>query len=199
MLKPAVARSVCAGPAGGPNMVVTTHRGDHGWKLAGEPGCNWPGGAPLDVYFAAANHDLRSLALAESRLRCDDDPVLLVRPTPWASAVACLHGFWTARNERLIRTAEQAVPLGASQGRDLFPRDVGVEPCLIPAGGLVTRTIKGHCQVTVEKAWSTPEVSFVEAWGSPGASHRHRWVVRVDGGRARLVAQSGGVIPQLID
>lgn len=200
MLRAAPARSVCGGMVAGPNLTVIAHRGRSMSTLTGQPFCDWPGGIPLGVYWAASQHDTRTLGMAESRLRCDDDPLLLARPTPNQSVFACTHGFWTPHNERLIRIAERVWPLRVLQPRRLFPRDVGVLPCQITVSGPSTREVAGHCGVIVRNAWLTPTVSFVEAWpGLSTARSRHRWVVRISNGKPRLVAQSGGAVPQFLE
>lgn len=202
MLDPPSARSTCLGRAVGPNLTVTARRGGRTWRRAGQPFCDWPGGTALGIYWAASQHQTRLLHLAEARLRCDDDPLLLARPTPWASAFGCTHGFWTPHDERLIRVAERVRELRILAPRRLFPHDVGVEPCRITVGGPTTRVVAGKCGVAVRKAWSTPTVTFVESIGrsstAGGAPYRHRWVVRIVRGTPRLVAQSRNAVLQLL-
>jgi hypothetical protein len=201
MLAPPPARSTCGGRVLGPNLTVTVQRAGTTRELGGQPFCEWPGGTALGVYWAAGRRQSRLLRLAEARLRCDEDRRLLARPTPWASVFACTHGFWTAHDERLIRTAEGVPALRALDPRRLFPPEVGVEPCRIAVGGPSMRVILGKCGVAVRNAWSRPTVTFVEALGpsaaAGGRSFRHRWVVRIASGRPLLVAQSRNVVPQL--
>ena len=202
MLDPPPARSVCGGRVVGPNLTVTVRRGGKTWQLAGQPFCDWPGGTALGIYWTASRHQTDLLRLAEPRLRCDEAPLLLAHPTPWASVFACTHGFWTTHDERLIRVAERIPALRALDPRHLFPHDVGVEPCRIAVGGPTTRVVAGKCGVAVRKAWSTPTVTFVEAIApsvtSGGRSYRHRWLVRIVDGRPRLVSQSRNAVAQLI-
>lgn len=200
MLRPLPSRSQCGGLANGPTVTVSTRAGGKSATFSGQPGCGWPGGTPLAIYWAATRRDLRSLTLMEPRLRCDDDPRLLARPTPSVAVAACTHGFWTARNEGLIRLAETIPDLRVLRPRQLFPRDVGVFPCRIVVGGPTTKVASGECGVAVRNAWSTPTVSFVEALRGPaGELFRHRWVVRIADGRPRLVAQSRNAVPQLLE
>jgi len=194
-------RSECSPPAGSPELVVEATRGSRHTRFSDVPDCGWPGGVVVAVYYDAITMNAKSLASDEARLRCEDDPVLLATPKPWVSIEACLHGFWTSRNERLIWAAEQVPQLDALQARNLFPRDVGVLRCRISAGGPVNRQISGKCGVSITHAWSTPTLTFTESWsGSPGPPHRHQWIVEIVHGHARLIAQRGrSTIPQLID
>ena len=41
------------------------------------PGCEWPGGVPLIVYWAASHETANGLRYAETRIRCADDPAVL--------------------------------------------------------------------------------------------------------------------------
>jgi hypothetical protein len=90
VLHPIHARSVCLGRVGGPTVTVTVS--DHGRtsRFEGEPFCDWPGGTPIGLIWAAGRRDTKTLALAEARLRCDDDPVLLLQTTRWSRVRACL-------------------------------------------------------------------------------------------------------------
>lgn len=200
MLRPLPPRSVCGGSVYGPYLTVSTRADGQTSKFTGQPYCGWPGGTPLAVYWAASQHDQQALRRAEPMLRCEDDPRLLARPTPWPSVVACTHGFWTARNEGLIRLAETIPELRPLKPRQLFPHDVGVFPCRIVVGGPTTKIAPGQCGVAVRNVWSRPTVSFVEAIRVPGAKpYRHRWVVQVTGGRPRLVSQSRNAVVQLLE
>lgn len=157
MLDPQPQRSVCAG---GPFMPVLTVS-SKGSTFSGSPGCGWPGGTPISIYWAAATRDTHLFDLMEPRLRCEDDPVLLARPAPWASIAACTHGLWTSRAERLIRTAKRHVP-----DAQVFPPDPGAEPC----GASL-------CGVYLTRVWSRPRVTFVRKSG-----HRRQvWHVTVTG------------------
>lgn len=190
MLDPPKRRWTCSGSPFMPQLVIQSSRDGKSASFGGSPGCDWPGGTALTIYWAASRHDRKIVALAEPRLRCDDDPVLLATPTPRASAVACLRGLWTPRSERLIRTAKQA--LGLARLARLFPADVGARSCAIPAGPASRRLLWGTCAVMVAHAWSQPLVTFVADWPRPGVGvSRHRWHVRVSGSQARLVSQTG--------
>jgi hypothetical protein len=92
MLNPHAPLSTCGGMVNGPAVVVRATAARRHGHFAGQPFCGWPGGTALGIYFSAATHDLRTLARVEPRLRCDDDPELLRRPTPWHRVDACLHG-----------------------------------------------------------------------------------------------------------
>lgn len=200
MLRPLPPRSVCGGSVYGPYLTVSTSSGGQTSTFQGQPYCGWPGGTPLAVYWAASQHNQQALNRAEPMLRCEDDPRLLARPTPWTSVVACTHGFWTARNEHWIRVAETLPDLRPLHPRQLFPHDVGVLPCRIIVGGPTTKIGAGQCGVAVRHVWSTPTVSFVEELPLPGRSpFRHRWVVRISGGRPHLVWQSHNAVPQFLE
>ena len=119
MLNPLPARTNCSGSPTMPQLTVTTSRDGEKASFGGSPNCGWPGGAALAVYFLAAQRDAQGLDRSEPLLRCDDNPTLLARPTPWASVVACVRGLWTPRTERLIRVAER-LPAIAALGASLF-------------------------------------------------------------------------------
>jgi hypothetical protein len=144
---------------------------------------------------------LASLEQMEPRLRCEDDPLLIARPTPWRSVFACTHGFWTSRNEHLIRVAEEIPELRSLQPRQLFPHDIGVLPCRISVGGPATRTVSGKCGVAITHGWSSPTLTFSEGW--PASAGRpafaHHWLVQVNGGSARLLSQSKNAVPQRLE
>jgi len=184
MLAPGLPRSECLGRVNGPVVAVSSKRG----SFQGEPGCGWPGGTALAVYWAAATGGDRLLARFEPRLRCDDDPTLLATPTPWRSVVACTHGLWTPRTARLIAVAETVAPMAALRARTLFPPQIGARLCTL-------RTLRGDCEVNATRVWSRPRVTFTESW--PGG--RHSWVVDVIGSHPVLVHESGPVPPQLWD
>ncbi|MFL5963037.1 MAG: hypothetical protein ACJ757_09130 [Gaiellaceae bacterium] len=193
MLAPGRARSLCGGRIFGPVIEVKATRNGRTSSFGGQPGCGWPGGAALAVYWAASIRDTKWLSIFEPRLRCDDDPRLLAMPPRWPSIAACMHGRWTPRTERLIRVAEHVPSLAGLAPRGLFPDDIGVRRCAIDAGGPELRTIDGLCSVNVKDVWSTPEVSFTEEW----AKRRHSWRVTILDGTPRLDSQTGPVPPQL--
>lgn len=177
MLDPGRRRSVCAGAVGAPILTVSSTRRGRPTSFAGQPGCGWPGGTALAVYWAAASRDVRTLELLEPRLRCDDDPALLAEPTPWRSVFACTHGLWTPRTARLIRIAERVPAIAELRPRSLFPAQIGTRRCRIHGGGL--------CEVEVTHVWSSPRVAFTESW----SSGRRTWVVTIAHGRGRLTAR----------
>lgn len=199
MLEPLPFRSTCAGGPLMPELTVTTARAGKTASFTGSPGCGWPGGTPLSVYFAATQRDTHLLRLMEPRLRCEDDGTLLAQPIPWASVTACVHGLWTPRSERLIRLAEHARKLALIRPAGLFPSDIGARRCEIPAGDPhASAFVRGSCGVYVTKVWPTPRVTFVEDWPrSTGRGFwRHRWHVVIRNGRPALVTETGPVAPQ---
>jgi hypothetical protein len=199
MLSPPKPRWTCAGPAGSPTLTVTTSSRGATRTFGGEPGCDWPVGPTVEAYWAAIQHDEKELGRVETTLRCEEDPALLARPTPLASAVACTHGLWTPRSEQLIRLAEKAPALAGLQPSQLFPHDIGAVACTIHAGGFVRgRKLSGLCGVTMKNVWSKPTVSFTEEWPSgTGNTARHIWHVVLRGNRVIATTQSGPVPPQL--
>lgn len=191
--------SVCAGGPGMPFVSVRATRGSVSRSFSGSPGCDWPGGQSLSVYYDAATRESKYLPLSELELRCDEDPALLAVPTPNASVAACRHGLWTPRAERLIRIAKHAAALSVVRTATLFPHDVGALPCVIHAGA-PGRSWAGVCGVTIRDPWGTATVSFTEAWPPvPGAprTERHTWHVAIRHGRAVAVTQEGPAPPQL--
>jgi hypothetical protein len=198
MLNPPKPRWTCAGPAGSPTLTVTTSSRGATHTFGGEPGCDWPVGPTIEVYWAAIQRDEKKLGRVEPTLRCEEDPTLLARPTPLASAVACVHGLWTPRSEALIRLAEKTPALAGLEPSHLFPRDIGAMRCTIHAGGFVRgRTLSGRCGVTMKNVWSKATVSFTEDWPSgAGKTARHVWHVVVKGKRVVSISQSGPVPPQ---
>jgi hypothetical protein len=197
MLDPAKPRWSCAQPPGGSTLTVTTWTRGETHTFAGAPGCDWPGGPTLEIYWAAIQHEPQALDRIEPTLRCEEDPTLLAKPTPRASAVACVHGLWTPRTERLIRLAGTVAPLSSPPAYKLFPHDIGAKPCKFRSGAYRVQPIRGVCGVNAKNVWSTLTITFVETW--PAASTRtarHRWIVQVQDGRARLVGQSGPTPPQ---
>ena len=76
MLDPGKARSTCLGTLRmGVSVSVrvagTTQRRS---VFGGQPFCDWPGGVALAIYYAAAEHDLRTVDRAARRLGCAEDP-----------------------------------------------------------------------------------------------------------------------------
>jgi hypothetical protein len=194
MLRPYKARSVCLGSPFMLELTVWASTGGSETTLKGAPFCNWPGGTALGIYWAATQHDARTLDRYEPRLRCDEDRILLARPTPRASISACRRGLWTPRSERLIRIALRAPALRPTH---LFPPDIGVRRCEIPAGSRGERRLHGKCGVSLKHVWAGPIVSFVEAWPNrAGGSARHIWRVSVKGDRLGRVVQTGAPAPQ---
>jgi hypothetical protein len=199
MLDPLPFRSTCAGGPLMPELTVTTTRAGKTASFTGSPGCGWPGGTPLSVYFAATQRDTHLLRVMEPRLRCEDDATLLAEPTPWASVTACVHGLWTPRSERLIRLADRVRKVALIRPAALFPSDMGARRCKIPAGDPnASAFVRGTCGVYVTKVWSTPRVTFVEDWprSTGHGFSRHRWQVVFRNGRPALVAETGPVAPQ---
>jgi hypothetical protein len=166
--------------------------------FSGSPGCDWPGGQALAVYFDAATHDTSSLPMSELELRCDEDPILLAAPTPLASVAACRHGLWTAHAEQLIRIAAGVPELAALQAATLFPYDVGALPCTIHAGGAYPgRRLPGLCGVTIQNPWAKVTVSFTEDWPTaPGKTARHIWHVVIQRNHVVATTDDGAGPPQ---
>lgn len=198
MLDPLPARTSCLGS---PNMAEVTVTARYAGKTAtstDSPDCEWPGGLGAAIYFDAVLRNRRYLALTEPRLRCEEDRALLVEPTPFVSVEACRHGLWTPRTAHMIRVAEH-LPQIASLGHGLFPTEIGANDCTIPAGGPAPGPrLKGRCEVTVKKVWSTPTVTFVESWPR-GAAKQYRAILRVvfTGGKPGPIRHLGVALPQL--
>jgi hypothetical protein len=194
MLAPREPRSTCGGSPFMPVVEVSVEQGARGGGFSGSPGCGWPGGTPLAIYFSASIGDKEQLARAERLLRCDDDPELFAKPTPWASAAACTHGLWTPAAEAAIRRAENAAGIAGLAPRRLFPGDPGARRCAIHAGGPAPgRLLHGLCEVKLTGPASNKTVHFAETWYVAGHRFTHRWVIR---GRT-VVSQSGAGPPQL--
>ena len=185
MLAPRGQRSTCAGGPRMPSVEVDVVRGAAGGGFSGSPGCGWPGGTPIAVYYAASVRDVHMLDLLEPRLRCEDDPAFFAQPTPWASIVACTHGLWTPAAERAIRIAERSKGLGHVR----FPADPGVVRCRIPAPH---RPLYGLCGVDLTGPASHKVVHLVETWAEGRRVFRHHWTIRGE----TVVAQSGPTPPQ---
>jgi hypothetical protein len=196
MLDPPRSRSVCAGAVNGPVVSVSSNWNGRRASFAGEPGCDWPGGTGLAVYWAAVDKDEHALGQFEPRLRCDDDPTLLAKPTPWRSVFACTHGLWTPRTAKLIRIAEQVPPIPGLAPRSLFPQQIGTRRCRILAGGEGVRHLAGSCEVNVTRVWDHPRVSLTENWSAGSGMRRHTWVVTIVGNKGKLTGQRGPVAPQ---
>lgn len=199
MLAPPPSRSVCGGTVFGPVIHVQTQWRGRSFAFSGEPGCEWPGGTALAIFWAASRDDLKTVALLEPRLRCDDDPVLLAKPTPWRSVFACTHGLWTPRTAKLISLAETLPQIAGLQPRDLFPRQIGVRRCQMSAGGPKQHLLGGFCEVDVKRVWSRPQISFTESWPAGKQIARHTWIVSVVKGKPRLESQHGAAPPQRWD
>lgn len=91
MLDPPPARTTCSPPAGSSELTVVADANGSRTTFGGVPDCDWPGGVGLAVYYAAITRDVRALGLIEPRLHCDENPALLLKPTPWRKVEACLH------------------------------------------------------------------------------------------------------------
>lgn len=176
MLAPARSRSVCSEPIFGPQVFVHAWWRGRASSFDGGPGCNWPGGTALAVYWNASRRDTHDLGRWEKRLRCDDDPVLLAKPTPWRSVFACVHDLWTPRTAHLIAIAETLPELARLHARSLFPQQIGARRCLVG----------GTCEVNVTSVWKHPRVSFSESRPKGRLIVRHTWIVRIVDGRPRL-------------
>ena len=198
MLTPPHARSVCAGAIFAPEVSISGFA--HGERIAfgGEPGCDWPGGAALAIYWSAVTGNKRFLAAWEGRLRCDDNPTLLAKPTPWRSVFACTHDLWTPRNAKLIRLAETLAQIHGLRPHELFPSQIGVRSCRLPAGGpsLGRHILVGKCEVNVTDPWKAPRVSFTESWPVGSRTDRHTWVVVIRHDEPHLDSQRGKTPPQ---
>ena len=197
MLDPLPSRTACLGTPGLDVKVSATDDGKTA-SFDGLPDCAWPGGVGLAIYYDAAQRNAHWLALDEHHLGCDDDPTLLVKPTPWPSVFACTHNLWTPRTARLIRVAAH-LPQIASIDHGLFPAQIGARACVIPAGGPAPGLrLQGTCEVTVKNVWSTPTVTFVESWPRTGAK-RYRAILRVVfvHGKPGPVEHLGVALPQL--
>ena len=193
MLNPRASRSTCVGGRTLPQLVIDANsKGTH-TSISGTPWCGWPGGTPLAIYFAASQQDTVALTRAELLLRCEDDPDLFVKPTPWASVFACTHGLWTPASERDIRKASRATQLALLRPTTIFPRDIGATRCRIPAGGPVARTLDGLCGVRLTGPPSSKLVHFGETWSTGGRVFRHTWTIK----GSTLLSQRGPAPPQL--
>jgi hypothetical protein len=169
MLDPLPARFGCSGSPNMAQVTVTSTKNGKTTTFSAAPDCTWPDGIGAAVYFLAASEKPHWLALTEKRLRCEDDPALLVRPTPMLSVFACNHNLWTPRAAKLIRIAKNTPVIRALDGSKLFPTQIGDRECVIHGGGPAPGVVfHGVCEVTVKRVWSTPTVSFVESWSEGG-------------------------------
>jgi hypothetical protein len=197
LLDPLPARYGCSG---GPDMAVVTvsaKASGRATAFSGNPDCTWPGGVGLAVYFDAAGHEARYLAPTEKRLRCDDDPALLVTPRPEVSVFACTHNLWTPRTAELIRIAKRSAAI-KSLGSHLFPNQIGNPQCTIHGGGPAPGVVfHGVCEVTVKKVWSTPTVTFVESWRDGGKRWRSGVRLVIGNGHVTSTQRIGVDPPQL--
>lgn len=172
MLDPLPARFGCSGSPNMAQVTVTSVENGKTTTFSAAPDCTWPDGVGAAVYFLAASERPQWLLVTERRLRCEDDPALLVRPTPMLSVFACNHNLWTPRTAKLIRLAGHAPAVRTLGGSKLFPAQIGDRPCVIHGGGPAPGVVfHGVCEVTVKKVWSTPTVTFVESWSDGG----RRW------------------------
>lgn len=198
MLDPLPARGVvCSGGPFEPQVTVTTAREGKKTTFSAVPNCTWPDGVGVAVYFDAATRQARSLTPTEQRLRCEDDPALLVTPTPQLSVFACRHNLWTPRTAKLIRIANRAPAIRSLDGSKLFPAQIGDRQCVIHGGGPAPGVVfHGVCEVTVKNVWSTPTVTFVESWSLGGKRLRAGERLIIKGNRVVAVHELG-VPPQL--
>jgi hypothetical protein len=197
LLDPLPARYGCSGNPFMAVVTVTTRASGHSTTFSGNPDCTWPGGVGLAVYYDAATRRPEWFAPTEKRLRCDDDPALLVTPRPEVSVFACTHNLWTPRTAKLIRIAKRSQVI-RSLGPNLFPNQIGDPQCTIHGGGPAPgTTFRGLCEVTVKKVWSTPTVTFVESWPVGGRMWHSRLVLLIRGGHVVSVHLSGSYPPQL--
>ena len=158
--------------------------------------CPAPGNVAPAVYWSAVHQDVRGLNKWEPLLHCDEDPRLLVKPTPWDSVNACMLGLWTPGFERLIK--QDAALIGEPITAGIFPRDFGSQACTIPVGGSTTRTLAGQCSVALQAPGSpTLGVTFTESWpDATGGTKSHWWVIYSPKGRPPSLFQGGPRPPQ---
>jgi hypothetical protein len=190
MLNPGPQQSVCSGSPDMPQLSVWTRTGAHASRFGGYPGCGWPGGAALAIYWGAIQREPTMIAAWRPVLRCDEDPVLRARPTPYASLNACTHRLWTPRTELLIRRAEHLPAIAALHPRRLFPSEIGARRCALG------RRLRGLCGVYVRNVWSRPRAAFVVDWrDARNRAQRHTWRVFFSGTQPVRLAQSGAPPP----
>jgi hypothetical protein len=188
MLDPAAPRALCEAP--GESLSVATSAGGKTRQAYGVPGCDWPGGARLGVYDAAAKRDAKALALWERRLHCDEDASLLADGAPWENVIVC--------ELDQIRIAERIPEIAFLEPAEIFPRDIGSRRCTFPQGGIVASTTSGTCGISLVNGSSAhPVLVFVESWGARGENASHTWRIRITGANsAELVSESGPAVPQ---
>ena len=88
-LNPPPTRSTCiGGPGIPPSISIKGRYRDDEVEVAGRS-CDWPAGLGLAVIEAAVGYP-RAFEQAVARLRCGEDPRLLVADTPWPQVRACL-------------------------------------------------------------------------------------------------------------
>jgi len=88
-LNPPPNRSICIGGLGVPPGISIKGRYlDDEVEVVGRS-CNWPDGLGLAVIEAAVGHP-PAFDRAVARLRCGEDPRLVVDDTPWPQVRACL-------------------------------------------------------------------------------------------------------------
>ena len=69
MLDPGTTTSTCLGTFGGGVAVSVRGPGSTArHTFGGRPNCDWPAGVALEIYYAAAEHDLRTIDRAARRL-----------------------------------------------------------------------------------------------------------------------------------
>jgi hypothetical protein len=180
-------------------VTVTAKESGHSTTFSGNPDCTWPGGVGLAVYYDAATKQAKWLPPIEERLRCDDDPALLVTPFPEVSVFACTHNLWTPRTARLIRIGERSKTVRSLGGSNLFPTQIGDRQCMIHGGGPAPgMTLHGVCEVTVKRVWSTPTVTFVESWHDGGRTLHAGFRLTISGRHVTSIHHFGSDPPQLV-
>lgn len=199
MLDPAPNRWQCLGEILGPSLKIRATANGKTVRYGGEPFCDLPSGTAVGVFWEASQNNNPELTKTSARLRCGEPPVITESNDSFG---ACEHGLWTVHSEKLIHVAEQTPAVAALQPERLFPADIGLRACQIPAGGnprSVQRLLQGQCQVSLKNSWSRPTVTLVEDWpiGTSGKTARHVWQIRITGNRAAVVSQAGPVPPQL--
>jgi hypothetical protein len=116
-LNPPRARSTCIGGVFVPPSISIEGRYRGADVAAGGRSCDWPSGLGLAVIESALGHGPLDRAVA--RLRCGEDPRLLVPRTPWHQVRACL-------NDRLAGDAREG--LTRSRSRHRLARERAVRP-----------------------------------------------------------------------
>jgi hypothetical protein len=189
---------LCFAGQGYPRLSVTATANGVKTSFGGMPGCGWPDGDAIGVYYYATQGDEAGLARFEGGVRCGEDPVWLMRPVYRTIIRLCRYGSGPSRVQRVIRIAKQAAAIAALRPQHLFPTDTGWQSCKITFGGMAPgKRLAGQCGVWVNHARSAPTVTFAVAWPPGKGTARHTWSVAVDGLRAAVVAEDGPVPPQL--